>query len=450
MTVSIRGASGTTSPLHNGQWLPHPAPDPLARTKAPHRTTRMFHASTPRAARVKLDVRVGAGDIKVAAKLHLTANHQGPTLVESWVVTAMQVSRTVLSLAILLSFLAGGGLAQKKKSDPDEGYIPVVAPDGKKKKKKGDEVLQQTLPPPPELPSTVSAETQRLAYQVTPLSSKGLLSEQTRDALKVLLKSNRGPVVKLRAFVAGSGDLRRIGEIAGETFQEKHLALPALSVVQVGALPLEGAQVIIEATEVDRKVGNPAGVAFLSGQAAASVAESLEKLKVVLAGAGMQPDDALSVTCFVSSLDGQRDTRQAISASFPSAALNYVQMQRGPVMPAANCEAIARLRTAAQSTNQAAIVTSPQVIITGTQLAFGNQDSDFKLAYARLEKTLAAAKTSFDRVVMAHLYITAGGLSSRILATQGSETSAAKTLVPVEALPSLDAAFGIDVVATAP
>ena len=43
MMVSMRGATGTTSPLHSGQWLPHPAPDPLARTYAPHSTTSTFH-----------------------------------------------------------------------------------------------------------------------------------------------------------------------------------------------------------------------------------------------------------------------------------------------------------------------------------------------------------------------------------------------------------------------
>ncbi len=74
MTVSMRGATGTTSPLHNGQWLPHPAPDPLARTKAPHRTTKRFQASTPQAKRVKFAVRAGAGVIDVAANLHVTAD----------------------------------------------------------------------------------------------------------------------------------------------------------------------------------------------------------------------------------------------------------------------------------------------------------------------------------------------------------------------------------------
>ena len=368
----------------------------------------------------------------------------------------MQFPRILLSLAILFSLFTGGVFAQSnKKLDPDAGYIPVVAPEDKKKRK-GDEITQ-ALAAPPELPAAVTAETDRLTYQVTPLSSKGLLSQQTRDALKGLLKSNRGPIVKLRAFVAGSGDLRRVGEIVGEMFQEKHLPLPALSVVQVGALPLEGAQVVIEATEVDRKVVNPAGMAFLAGQPAGTVAESIEKLKSVLTSAAMQLDDALAVTCFVSSLDDQHDTQRAMAASFPGAALDYVQMQQSPVMPAADCEAVARLRTKPATpvsfvgNSQAAFVAGPQVVITGTQLAFGNQDGDLKLAFGRLEKTLAGAKTSFDHVVMAHMYVTASGLSSRVLAIQSAQTGAATTpaatLVPIESLPSLDAMFGIDVIA---
>jgi enamine deaminase RidA (YjgF/YER057c/UK114 family) len=362
----------------------------------------------------------------------------------------MQVLRTPLLATVLLAFLAEGGVAQNPKPNPDDGYIPVVAPEGKKKKK-GDEITQ-ALPPSPELPAAVTAETTHLAFQVTPLSSKGLLSQQTRDALKALLRSNRGPIVKLRAFVAGSGDLRRIGEIAGEMFLEKHLPLPALSVAQVGALPLEGAQVVIEATQADHKVVNPSGVAFLAAQPASSVADSLAKLKSVLAAAGMQPSDALLITCFVSSLDNQRDTQQAMAANFPGAALDHVQMQRGPVTPAASCEATARLtRPASSSDSQMAAVSSPQVVITGTQLAFGNHDSDFTLAFERLEKTLAASKTRLDHVVMAHLYTTASGLSSRVLAIQSAHTSPAHppaiTLVPFESLPSLDALFGIDVIA---
>jgi len=254
--------------------------------------------------------------------------------------------------------------------------------------------------------------------------------------------------VKLRTFVAGSGDLRRIGEIAGEMFQEKHMALPALTVVQVGALPLEGAQVVIEATEMDRKVVNPSGVAFLAAQPAPSVAESLAKLKGALAAASIEPSDALLITCFVSSFDDQRDTQPAMSASFPGAALDYVQMQRAPVTPAAACEATARLsKPASSSAPMIAQVSSPQVILTGTQLAFGSQDADLKLAFDRLEKALAAKNARFDHVVLSHLYVTSTGLTNRVVALESARSNATHTVLPIEALPSLDALFGLDVIA---
>jgi enamine deaminase RidA (YjgF/YER057c/UK114 family) len=360
----------------------------------------------------------------------------------------MQFPRNSPCLAVLFCLVTASAAAQNPKPNPDAGYNPVVAPEGRKKE--GAEVTQ-TLPPLPELPAAVTADTARLVYQVSPLSSKGLLSQQTRDALKALLRSNRGTIVKLRAFVSGSGDLRRIGEIVGEMFQEKHQPLPALSVAQVGALPLVGAQVVIEATETDHKIVNPSGVAFLAAQPASSVADSLAKLKSVLAAAGIKPSEALLVTCFVSSLDDQRDTQQAMSANFPGAALDHVQMQRTPVAPAASCEATARLtQPESSSDSQMAAVSSPQVVITGTQLAFGKQDGDLKLAFERLEKTLAASRTRFERVVMAHLYVTASGLSNRVLAVESGQASsphAPLTLVPVESLPSLDALFGIDVIA---
>src|SRR5438067_676992 len=57
MMVSIFGAAGITTPLHSGQWLPQPAPDPLARTYAPHSTTSTLYASTPHAKRRNLSCR---------------------------------------------------------------------------------------------------------------------------------------------------------------------------------------------------------------------------------------------------------------------------------------------------------------------------------------------------------------------------------------------------------
>ena len=374
--------------------------------------------------------------------------------------------RLLLFLTVLIGFAAGDLPAQKKKKPgDDEGYVPVVMPESKQKKKKGEDITQ---PPPPsrELPAAVIADTDRIVFQVSPLSAKGLLSAQTRDALRLLLRNNRGPIVKLRAFVAGSGDMRRVGELMGEMFTEKRLNLPALSVAQVGGLPLEGAQVVIESTELDKKAVNPNGLAFLSGQAAPSVPQSLERLKHALQGGGMEPTDVLRATCFVSSLDQQRDTRQLMEASFPSAALNYVQMQREPVTPVAECEAVARLRSPiaepikflnppglepSGSYSQITMVTSPKLVITGTQLAFGTQEGDLKLAFERLRKALSSLNARFERVVMSHQYLISSGLRDKVRTVRAgfysSANPPASTMLPFEGLPSLDASLGIDVIA---
>src|ERR1700687_4753389 len=88
-----------------------------------------------------------------------------------------------------------------------------AAPSNRKKKKSEDDVTQ-VLQLPKDPPSAVIAETGRIGFYVSPLSSKGLLSQQVRDALKALHRSvGSATIVKLRAFVAGSGDMRRVQAI---------------------------------------------------------------------------------------------------------------------------------------------------------------------------------------------------------------------------------------------
>ena len=376
----------------------------------------------------------------------------------------MYVFRTCLALTILVSFAAHDLTAQKKKStSDDQGYIPQVLPEKQKKQKKDE---GQTLPPARELPNTVVAETGRVTYEVSPLSAKGLLSQQTRDALKSLLRTNKGTIVKLRAFVAGSGDLRRVGELASETFAEKHQPLPVLSVIQVGALPLTGAQIVIEATETEKRPVNPNGIAFISGQDAGSITESLDHLKTALHAAGLEPADALRVTCFVSSLDDEKSAQLLLTGNFPGASVNYVQMQREPVTPAAECEAVARLRSMpAQPVtflnpanlpkspyySQLVLVSSPKLVFTGTQLAFGAEESDLKLAFERLGRALTASDARFDGVVMSHFYLTSRSLIAKLRAVRAGFYNAthppATTLLAFEGLPSLDAQMGLEVIA---
>jgi enamine deaminase RidA (YjgF/YER057c/UK114 family) len=371
-----------------------------------------------------------------------------------------------IPLAILVvCCLAGLPLAaDKKPKSDDDGMVLEVST---KKKKNKDDDMTQTLPPPKEPPTAVVADTDRLMFQVSPLSAKGLLSQQTRDAMKALLRSNHGgAIVKLRAFVAGSGDMRRIQDIAGEVFTAAHLNLPALSVVQAGALPLEGAQVVIESIATEKRAINENGVAFVSGQAGNSVSEAIEQMKKTLATAQMDGSDVRRVTCFVSSLEANQNARALIDAAFPAAAFNYVQMQRGPVTPAAECEGVARLREAPSrpvtyfsvpgaaaggAYSQMVLVHAPKVVFTSTQLGFGSQESDVRLAFDRLQKALASLNANLGKLAMSHVYLTSMAIAEKVRAVRKTfydgMNPPASTLLPFEALPSLDALFGVDVVA---
>ena len=343
----------------------------------------------------------------------------------------------------------------------------------KKKKEEETQVLQ--LPKDP--PTAVTAETRRLVFYVTPLSAKGLLSQQTRDALKWLLHSTNGAAtVKLRAFVAGSGDLRRVRDLVSETFSERHQALPALSVIQVGALPLEAAQVVMEATAEARKDVNQYGLVYISGQGASSTSpldpvlplaeQSLNRLATAVKAAGSEPEDVERVTCFLSSLDQFPRIRELVAATYSGAALNFVQLQRAPSRAVAECEAVARLRwntgTAIHMLNpeglahssqlsQIALIGAPKVILTGSQESFGFQDADARLAFERLQKSLSQEGGSLRAVAFTSMYPLSSSISEQVRKIRGEFYDGARppagTMLPFQGLPSMDAGFAVDVVA---
>ena len=174
----------------------------------------------------------------------------------------MKPTRSV-ALCLVLALACGTAVAEKKK-----------------KKKKEEEEVTQTLPALKDPPAAVTAETARLVFRVSPLSNKGLLSPQVRDALHALIRDNHGAqIVKLRAFVAGTGDVRRVQTLVSEVFTDRKLPIPALTVVLTGGIPMEGVQVVIQSIAVEKKPVNPNGLAFLAGQAGDSPSHSLEKLQ---------------------------------------------------------------------------------------------------------------------------------------------------------------------------
>ena len=351
---------------------------------------------------------------------------------------------------------------------------PLLLPAGQRKKR---EEITQTLEIPKDPPLAVTAETARLAFHVSQLSAKGLLSQQLRDALKDVERQARGgTIVKLRAFVAGSGDMRRVQSIVSETFTDKRKPIPALSVVQVGGLPLTGAQVVLEAVSVARRAQNPHGIAFFAGQqvsaggalepVAGLAKKAIANLQTAMQASGAEPGDVLQVTCLLTTLSDVNDVRGQIYTAFPRAAANHVQVQRAAYRSIAECEAVARLSQPPKGglvmlnpaglphsphSSQVALVGAPKVILSGTQLGFGSREDDIRLAFQRLEKAIEPLGGTLRRVAMAHLYPLSDGMSGAIRKVRGEfcdmANPPASTMLTFEGLPSLDATFAIEVVA---
>ena len=333
-----------------------------------------------------------------------------------------------------------------------------------KKKKKEDET--QILQLPKELPSAVVGETRRLAFYVTPLSAKGLLSQQIRDALKTLEREAGGnTVLEIRAFVAGTGDLRRVRDLVSETFSSRRQALPALSLIRVGGLPLEGAQVVLEAIAASRKDLFPAGLALIPAQTVTSenpldpamplAEKSLEGLRTAVQSVGAEAPDVVRVTCFLSSFDNLAVTRNSIQAAYPHAALDFVEPERAPSHAAAACEAVAGLRAIprAQAAGQSkvAVLSAPRVVLSSTQESFGYEERDARLAFERLGRALQAVSVSLHDVAFAHVYAVSRKTEGQARAMWPESFDPAHppaaSVIPVEGFPSPDAGFAVDVIA---
>jgi enamine deaminase RidA (YjgF/YER057c/UK114 family) len=353
----------------------------------------------------------------------------------------------------------------------------AVAVSPAQRRNKEEEEITQTLEVLQDPPMTVTAETSRLVFDVSPLTAKGLLSQQVRDALRILMgRSRRARFVKLRALVAGSGDMRRVRDIVSEVFTDRRQPLPALSVVQVGGLPLQGAQVVIESVAVARREQNPHGLAWFSGQqvtgenpldpALPLVQKAVANLGTAVRGAGADPADVLRVTCFLSALTSVNDVRVLVGKEFPSAIANHVQVQRAPVRAIAECEAVGRNRAQpaqpvvflnpeglpkSPNYSQVALVGAPRVVFSGAQMAFRFQESDAQLAFERLAKALEEGDASPKDVVFASAYPLSSSIAELVRKVRfgffDKSRPPASTMLPFEGLPSMDASFAIDVVA---
>ena len=305
------------------------------------------------------------------------------------------------------------------------GPRPVKPP------KKVKEPETQALPLPPEPPPAVIAETGKLAFHLSPLSTKGLLTQQVHDALKALDRANGGAtIVKLRAFVAGTGDMRRVAAIVSEEFSARKMPLPVVTTVQVGALPMDGAQVAIESIGVEKKTLNPNGLAFFSAQPVSGLS----------AAAAAQDADVVQVTCFVADLNQVDSARAAVTSAFPGAVANFVQPTRLAAEPGTSCEGVGRLQKPASS--------AARLVFTGIQMAFGDQDQDLRLAYGRLGRALESMKADPVNALAVNVYSLNGAVGQKAAGLAPGRP--VKTIHVVEGLPSPDATVALELVAAAP
>ncbi len=346
--------------------------------------------------------------------------------------------------------------------------LAILAPAQRKKEK---EEQTQTLQIPKDLPAWTAGETRRLKFYVTPLSAKGLLSQQIRDGLKALFRAAGGDtVLKIRAFVAGSGDLRRVRDLVSETFTDRHQPLPVLSLVRAGALPLEGAQVVLEGIGMGKKEVNPSGLVYISAQPAVSdnpldpvqplAEKTLATLRQRLKASGSEAANVLRVSCFFSSLDNLAQIRLGVDAEYPRAARSYLQTQRAPAQAVAACEAVVRAQgevprlafgPSQDGLSQFARIGAPRVVLTGTQSSYGYEEKDARLAFERLWKSLEPAGVTARDVAFVHYYPLAPAITRQIEKIRAgffdlAHPPAGATVV-WEGLPSMDAGFAVDIVA---
>jgi enamine deaminase RidA (YjgF/YER057c/UK114 family) len=330
--------------------------------------------------------------------------------------------------------------------------LGAFALSARQRHKHDEEPKTEVLPLPPQLPMALAADTNSLDFHISPLLRTGGLDSQIRQCLGDLIRDTHGEtIIKLRAFVSGAGDARRVEVETGQIFTEHKLPLPVVSIVQVGALGTDTAAVVIEAVVSTKRMLNPAGLAFFSGQSGANFRDAVSRLVESAHAASVAPEKILTSTCFVSTLTDFDSMTAALKTTFPNSAVDIVQPLRVPEGSSATCEAVGQLSAPPRSgpllwlsNARATLVDSPQLVFTGLQLTFGNYLDDAHEAFIRLERAASAVQP-----VEAPVEINAFALDPYAAAAVRKMTAVPPetfTVETVEGLPAIDASAGIEAI----
>ena len=301
----------------------------------------------------------------------------------------------------------------------------------------------------------LAAETGMLEFRDLPLLQSGGLAAQIRRSLNNLLRETKNErVVKLRAFVAGPGDARRLQSAVSEIFSDHKVSLPVVSIVQVGALQDSRAQVAMEAVVETRKQANPQGLVFFSGQTAPTLPASIARLRKSMQTASVT--HILRCTCFTSRIDGNgASLSKMLDAAFPGAASIVIQALRDPPDESATCEAVAQSPTPVSANTapdgsplvslpsaRATVVHAPRLVFTGLQLSFGNYLDDAREAFRRLNRSAATVAAEAAPVQVNAFSPDPAALAALRKMTDVPPSSF--TVQPVEGLPGVDASAGVE------
>ncbi len=382
-------------------------------------------------------------------------------------------SIAIPAVAVAVFAVSAFGQAPKRYEKYEHGQLAPVLEE-KDEKPQRTQKLETTAQPPPYL----VADTTRLVFDIAPLSTEGLLSKQVREGLRALIRAHRKDrLVHLRAFVAGSGDTRRVQEVVAEEAGRRRKQLPTLTVVQVGKLARPEAQVLLELTTEAQDPVNPGGLALISGQTVSTgesvvqvapvAAQSLDRIRTAATDLGLEPQrDIVRVTCYLSSIEDVEEVAREAKARFPAAALAYMQARRVYTPALVACEAVARLPEArgaaltienpealgaTDGQSQVALLPAGPVLFTTSQLAFRNQEQDVRLAFERMGSTLEEGGASMNGVAFRRFYLLSGYIGEVIRKLEfdyfDKSRPPAATVVELEGLPALDASFAMEVVA---
>lgn len=299
----------------------------------------------------------------------------------------------------------------------------------------------------------LEADTATLDFHSSPLLRTGGLGVQIRQSLADLIRDTKGEtIVKLRAFVAGAGDARRVQVETAALFTEKKLPLPTVSIIQVGALENEAAQLVIEAVVSTRKTINPNGLAFFSGQVGVNYQQAIRELQRSAQLASVAPSHLLRSTCFTARIENAAGIRSTLEAAFPAAAITIVQPLRDAVRDETLCEAVGQLSqpraegpVVLLKEARAALVNSPKLVFTGLQLTFGNFLDDAQEAVRRLERA-ASAVEAVEAPVEVNAFALDASAGSAVRKKMTAVPLSTFTVQTVEGLPSIDATAGIEAV----